>query len=418
MAFCKNIFITAFWIVLSLVPSGCATFNPQPVNELAIQLRAVTKTEQNTRVSAAVFSAEESKALFDLPLYDKGIQPVWLRIENNSRQRIWFAPVSLDSDYFAPLEVANMNHFAFAEAANRRMDRYFHQLVLPSAIEPAGTVSGFVFTHLDQGTKGFNVDLVGEDGQVRTFTFFIPVPGLKIDHREIDFQGLYPEDRWEDFEDEKGLIEYLQGLPCCTTNRKGSGKGDPLNMVVIGSGEDVYHAFIRAGWDETETITASSAWKTGISFLFGGRYRYSPVSALYNFGRRQDIALQKARSTIHERNHLRLWLAPARFQGKLVWVGQISRDIGVRFTWKTIVTHKIDPDVDETRSYLIQDLLYSQGLSKFAFVKGVGAAPLETPRRTLTGDPYFTDGLRVVLWVSSKPVALEDVEFMDWELPQ
>jgi hypothetical protein len=98
-------------------------------------------------------------------------------------------------------------------------------------------------------------------------------------------------------------------------------------------------------------------------------------------------------------------------------VGQISRDIGVRFTTKTIVTHKIDPDVDETRSYLNQNLLYSQGLSKFALVKGVGAAPIESPRQNLTGDPYFTDGLRAVLWVSSKPVAFEEVEFIEWELP-
>ena len=63
------------------------------------------------------------------------------------------------------------------------------------------------------------------------------------------------------------------------------------------------------------------------------------------------MALQRARTSIHERNHLRLWLAPMRFDGKLVWIGQISRDIGVRFTSKTITTHKIDPDVDETRSF-------------------------------------------------------------------
>ena len=112
-----------------------------------------------------------------------------------------------------------------------------------------------------------------------------------------------------------------------------------------------------------------------------------------------------------------LWLAPVKFRGKLVWVGQISRDIGVQFSAKTIVTHKIDPDVDETRRYLIQDLLYSQGLSKFANVKGVGAAPIESPRQNLAGDPYFTDGMRVVLWVSSKPVAFEKVEFIEWELP-
>jgi hypothetical protein len=105
------------------------------------------------------------------------------------------------------------------------------------------------------------------------------------------------------------------------------------------------------------------------------------------------------------------------FEGKPVWIGQISRDIGVRFTSKTIVTHKIDPDVDETRDYLLQDLLYSQGLAKFAYVKGVGAAPISEPRENLTGDPYFTDGYRAVMWMSSKPVSLEDIAFVRWEVP-
>lgn len=110
-------------------------------------------------------------------------------------------------------------------------------------------------------------------------------------------------------------------------------------------------------------------------------------------------------------------MSPFYFEGNPVWVGQISRDIGVRFTTRTIVTHKIDPDVNETRSYLIQDLEYSQGLGQFAFVKGLGAVPIDAPRRNLTGDPYFTDGLRAVLWASSQPVAFERVKFLEWRLP-
>ena len=105
------------------------------------------------------------------------------------------------------------------------------------------------------------------------------------------------------------------------------------------------------------------------------------------------------------------------FEWKPVWVGQIGRGIGVRFTAKTIVTHKIDQDVDEARDFLIQDLLYSQGLVKAAYVKGVGAAPISEPRNNLTGDPYFTDGLRAVLWVSSDPIDFEVFEIIEWEIP-
>jgi hypothetical protein len=141
------------------------------------------------------------------------------------------------------------------------------------------------------------------------------------------------------------------------------------------------------------------------------------VSSLYLFGRKQDVALQRIRENIHERNHFRLWLAPMTFNGEIVWIGQISRDIGVRFTWKTITTHKIDPDVDDTREFLLENFAYSQVLKKFAYVGGVGETPIDKPRPNLTGDPWFTDGQRVVLWISSELTDLDDIRYVDWITP-
>ena len=82
------------------------------------------------------------------------------------------------------------------------------------------------------------------------------------------------------------------------------------------------------------------------------------------------------------------WLPAEQTYGKPVWIGQISRDIGVRFTFKTWppVTHKIDPDVDEAMYALIEDLVYSQQLAKGGYVKGVGAATRSKPRHNLTDD--------------------------------
>jgi hypothetical protein len=121
--------------------------------------------------------------------------------------------------------------------------------------------------------------------------------------------------------------------------------------------------------------------------LTGHEYRYSPVSPLYLYGRSQDFALQRIRKSINERLHLRLWDTPLRYRGLPVWVGQVSRDIGVRFTWRTwnLTTHRIDPDVDEARMGLIQDMLYSQALVKFGFAKGLEPASSTRPHRNLTG---------------------------------
>ena len=402
--------------VLIVLLGGCSTsFNPKSVDEVPFRERAIVQEDGGIRVTAAVPSATETRELFGARLYRKGIQPVWVEVQNRRDSDVSFLPVGLDPDYFTPVESAFVYLGRNPFDSNPAMSRYYDASTMEMPVGPGETRSGFIFTTIDEGSKAFIVDVV-DDREIEQFTFFIPVPGLRIDHHEVDWENLYPSAEVRDLPT-GDLIEALNAEPCCTTDKKSKVPGDPLNLVVIGDLQDVYRAFLRAGWDETETIYAGSIWKTATSFFSGGEYRYSPMSALYVFGRPQDIAFQKARENIHERNHLRLWMSRERYEGKPVWLGQISRDIGVRFTKKTITTHKIDPDVDETREFLLEDLAYSQGVAKIAYVGGVGAATFREPRRNLTGDPYYTDGYRVVLWVAADPVAIDDIEVLNWEQP-
>ncbi len=367
-------------------------------------------TEREVRVTTAVPTALETVQIFGAGLYTKGIQPVWVRVENLGDEPLWFLPAGLDEAYFTPIETAyrRRNRIPLLDWA---LNRDYEAMSMSLHIDPGESRSGYVFTRIDQGTKSFNVDVVSDTEQFR-LSFFVPVPGLKLDHYEVDWENLYAADEWRDVGREE-LIEALEALPCCVTDKKGDDNGDPLNLAIVGNRRDLYYAFMRAGWDETETIYGASLWKTALSAIGGAEYRYSPVSALYVYGRAQDVALQKARENINQRNHLRLWMSPLRYDGRPVWIGQISRDIGVRLTWKTITTHKIDPDVDETREYLLEDLAYAQSVSAFGYVGGVGAASMEAPRGNLTGDPYFTDGLRLVLFVSGEPVAIDEIEYVD-----
>ena len=75
----------------------------------------------------------------------------------------------------------------------------------------------------------------------------------------------------------------------------------------------------------------------------------------------------------------------------------------MRFTTKTwnLTTHRIDPDVDEARDYVIEDLLQAERIEAAGYVDGVGPCDADRPRRNLTGDPYFTDGKRAVILLSS-----------------
>lgn len=374
--------------------------------------RLFVETVGDVRITTAVPSAKETEDIFGARLYASNIQPVWVRVENLSDETLWFLPVGLDESYFTPIETSYRRQGRLPLLnLDRATNQDFYARSIGLRVEAGGVRSGYLFSRVDEGTKSFNVDIVGPTSQFR-MTFFVPVPGLRLDHYDIDLENMYSEDELVDV-DLAGLISELEALPCCVTDKGGNNTGDPLNIAMVGDINDVYYAFMRAGWDETETIYGSSLWNTLKSSLSGSEYRYSPVSALYVFGRPQDAALQKARGNIDQRNHLRVWITNMRYKGKPVWIGQISRDIGVRFTWKTITTHKIDANVDETREYLLEDLAYAQSLAKFGYVGGVGVYAFDSPRGNLTGDPWFTDGLRVVLFVAEQPMSISEIEVLD-----
>jgi hypothetical protein len=117
------------------------------------------------------------------------------------------------------------------------------------------------------------------------------------------------------------------------------------------------------------------------------------------------------------RNHFRLWQTPMTREETPVWIGQISRDIEVRFTRRTITTHKIDPNVDETREFPVRNPACSEMLSKFADVGGVGASTLAAPEQNLTGDPYHTDGLRAALWIAPVATDIDEIDYLEITVP-
>jgi hypothetical protein len=393
---------------------GCGTFNPRPLEEALLRNKGQTLSDGTIRVTATVLSAEETIKVFDRDLYEKGIQPIWLEIANNDETRVWVPTVGVDPDYFSPLEVAYMHHAAFSKEANLKMDEYMYDHAIRGSIASGHSRSGFVFTNLDMGTKAFNVDVIGEDGEFRTFTFFIPVPGFRASHADVDWDRLYSKDEVTAFDDLQDLRKALENLPCCTTGKDGKRQGDPLNLVIIGSARALHRALIGSGWDETAGAEPEASSKDQASTTYAKQARYAPVTFQYLYGRRQDAAFRKSRKTADERNQLRLWLSPLLYEGKPVWVGQISREIKVRYL---LNTYRIEPLLDEARLYLLQDLSYSQSLSKYGYVKGIGTVSMSEMERSLKGDPYFTDGLRIVLWVSRDPVSYSKVTILDWAFP-
>jgi hypothetical protein len=404
---------------LTLALSACSFFyRPKPSIDLDSLPQARAQTDGPVRVTAAVLSAEQSTEVLGVSVYDSGIQPVWLSIENHDRVPYAFLSVSVDPDRFSPLEAAYRNHYRLFPYANREMNEYFLDNAIGTIIPAGGAISGFVYTNTELGAKFAQVELVGPKGtKPRILHFLLAIPGVATHYDPQRVDSLYKPEEIKSY-DEAGFRRTLEQLPCCTTNAEGTVDGDPLNIVFVGKMEDILSAFLDRQWNMTEELDLGSSWQEAKAFLFGTPFQYAPASPLYLEGRRQDVTIQKPRATINARNHVRLWRAPMQFEGKPVWVGQVSRDIGVRFTLDTwnLATHRIDPHVDGTRNYLVEDLFVSRLVEKVAFVKGSTPATLASPRKNLTGDWYITDGLRAVLVFSHNRLPDSEIEMLDWEL--
>jgi hypothetical protein len=394
--------------------SGNAVVEAEPPTRGSFGEHAISQQDQQMRVTVAVLSNEEAKVELGLDLASRWLQAIWVEVENRDDSPYWVLMPSLDPNYFAPDEVAYTLHDQVADEDLYAFMRRLRRLAFRNPIAPRSIVSGFVFVSMDLDQKQVDLQLLSSK-RSEEFTFFLPVRGLQA-KTLFDVEQVRVKEPTVVI-DEHGLRRALTDLPCCTSNEDVSANGDPLNLVLIGNAEDLFPAFVRRGWHATEETYGGSIMKTIRSYLFGERYIYSPVSPLYVFGRQQDIAFQKPRRSIQQRNHLRLWLTPLRFQGKEVWVGQISRDIGIKFTTtsKFLTTHVIDPDVDEARNSFVQDLLFSQGLVKVGYVNGGPLATQSNPARNLGDDPYFSDGMRAVMLLDKTDRPVREVEFFDWE---
>jgi len=401
--------------VVLLACSGCTKTPPDPSGRDAFESRATAQLQGQVTVRAAVLGDEESSRFFGVSLADKGMQAVWFSVKNDSDRMLYYLPATTDADYYTPPEASRIFRAWWSGEADRERELLFAREAMPDVIAPGQNASGFVLTHREGGVKFLRAGFVSL-GQRFEFRFVIQLSSKLYAAQNVDFNALRSAGENIDL---AGLRAKLEALPCCTSNKESNRSGDPLNLVIVGNGADAIFPFIERGWRLDEPLDIHSVLRTISAFIFGTEYTTSPISPLYVFGRPQDIALQKARNNISLRNHLRVWRAPFTVEAQGVWVGQISRDIGTKLTTQSwsFTTHRISPEVDQDRYYLLQDLLLTGEASRFGFARGVGLSSPTNPRTNLGFDPYVTDGLRVVVFLGPRQYVTDKVEFIDWERP-
>ena len=84
--------------------------------------------------------------------------------------------------------------------------------------------------------------------------------------------------------------------------------GDPVNVALIGTLQQLRASFAAVGWCEADRLGLASAWGMIRAFVLNAPYPTAPFSSLYLFGRGQDIGFQKAiDNSPRKRHHIRFW---------------------------------------------------------------------------------------------------------------
>jgi len=187
----------------------------------------------------------------------------------------------------------------------------------------------------------------------------------------------------------------LDDVPGITTTTTGI-PGDPVNVALTGTKQDVERIMHAAKWFPANPLGLKSDIKIAADTVLDRPYEEAPVSSLYLYGRKEDLAFEKpVGDNPQQRNHVRFWKSDkVNSDGRPIWMGAASYDKGVGLSHTTgEVTHHIGEDVDTERDRLFHDLELTGDLSETYIEKGFHK---QLTGKNGGGDPWKTDG---DLWV-------------------
>lgn len=195
-------------------------------------------------------------------------------------------------------------------------------------------------------------------------------------------------------------------VPRFTTTGDGL-PGDPVNLVLIGTLQQLHAAFAIAGWSEADRLGVASSWRMIRAFVFKSPYPTAPFSTLYLYGRGQDVGFQRAiDNSPRKRHHIRFWalslkraeatVGTASFwlnterpphNARVLWVGAGTKDTGLSLTQLTFqITHATDSDTNAERDYIIAELRNNRVIEDVNSYRSGQRLPLEPVNH------YITDG--------------------------
>ena len=205
--------------------------------------------------------------------------------------------------------------------------------------------------------------------------------------------------------DTSQLDTWVQQMPQRSTTTK-SVDADLLNLVFLGSREQVEAAFRDAGWHNSDPVSRHSFERNFYALLNNSGYSQQPMTTFLLDGKPEDMNWQKGLNSYGRRDHLRIWEWTPQGTNDAVWVSASTHDTGAVLSvkYKGFV-HHIAPDIDEERAKVVRDLNFAGCVKSVTYVSRAG---ISTTTQNATGDPMLTDGAIAVIQLRDcQPVSPE-----------
>lgn len=191
---------------------------------------------------------------------------------------------------------------------------------------------------------------------------------------------------------------------------------DPINIGIIGTRRELITVMEQAGWYMADRHNLRNVARMVLTIMLGQAYNTAPVSSLYLFGRKQDLAFEiPVGNTPSTRHHVRFWATTFDehkkrlniqsihwynrrahvFGDQLLWVGAASLDVGINVVRHNLqLTHMIDSDTNRERDMIVKQLRAQKLVDKVNYIKLDN--PYHLLNRVISGSLH-TDGRMAVV---------------------
>jgi hypothetical protein len=210
------------------------------------------------------------------------------------------------------------------------------------------------------------------------------------------------------------LDDMVAGMPLRTANRSHHAS-DLINVMFVGTQEQLSDAFLAAGWSATPHATFRSHLRNIRAVMENEGNRTAPMSTLLLGGEAPDMMFQKGLNDVGKRHHIRIWKQKETLNGQEVWLGAATHDVDYAFLRPGMpVTHRIAQQIDRERDKVVHDLEFASSVDVADWME---RSEVSREMRNATGDRMTTDGRLAVIHLRNRPIPQLIVSFPADPLP-